>query len=435
MNRVSSPGPASATVVSGTDYAREVVPEAVATRPALAIALITSNAIMSVPIIVLGATLGADYGLTWSLLAILLGCAITAAIAALSAFAGVRSRRSAALLMEETFGLEGSKLLNVAMAIALVGWFAVELGFIGDMVSASVAEVFGLHIGREWGILGAAAIAGMIALAGIALVVRAPMVFLPFLTALLVLVLALTLSSPIPGASSPLTPKPLGTGVSAIVGTYIVGCLIMPDYSRFIRTATAAAGATIFALGPVYALVLGTYAAASLATHETAPSGIITGLGLPAAVALILPIGLLQNCIMCLYSSSLTVSTLAKFASWRAITLTTVLIGVGLAASGANALFVDFLVTLGIVFPPAVALLIFTGFSLGRSAQTRPALWIPASIGIWGLGIATGAASAWYQLGITGFPALDGFVVAAIGASVTRIWGPQLRPAWRSAKP
>ena len=160
------------------DYAREPVPAAAATRPARSIAMVISNSIMGVPIIILGATIGRDYGLGRGLIVVMLGCAITAFIAAMSAFAGVRSRCSAALLAEKTFGVSGSRLLNVVMAVALIGWFAVEMGFIGDMVSASVKDALGLSIGRVWGTVVAAGIVGAVTISGITLIAKAPLLFL-----------------------------------------------------------------------------------------------------------------------------------------------------------------------------------------------------------------------------------------------------------------
>jgi len=403
------------------DYAREPVPAAAATRPARSIAMVISNSIMGVPIIILGATIGRDYGLGRGLIVVMLGCAITAFIAAMSAFAGVRSRCSAALLAEKTFGVSGSRLLNVVMAVALIGWFAVEMGFIGDMVSASVKDALGLSIGRVWGTVVAAGIVGAVTISGITLIAKAPLLFLPFLGCLLCAVFALTATATAAPAEAALPAVSFGTGVSAVVGNYIVGCLIMPDYSRFVKTTRAAVGAIVISLGPVYALVLGTYAAAALVTHQDVPAAILTGLGLPAVVALILPIGLLQNGIMCLYSAALTVSSLLRAISWRTATIALASVGLVLALSGANEVFIQFLVMLGIVFPPAAALLISTGLTADTSAGSRSRDWNWVSLVIWAAGIVAGAATNWLGVGLTGFPALDGFIVSAAGVALTRM--------------
>jgi cytosine permease len=400
------------------EFPREPVPETSANRPAWAISLIVGNAIMGVPVMILGASLGADYGWADTWWVIGLGCAITAAFAALSAYAGVKSRRSAALLAQHAFGASGARFLNVAIAIALLGWFAVEMGFVGAMLADSSRSVLSVEIGRAPGIVGASVLVCAITMAGITLISRAPRVFLPLLGMLLFAVIALTRQHAPPVRTDAALVESMGSGISAIVGAYIVGCLIMPDYSRFVRSPNAAVGATLVALGPIYALALGTYAAAGLAVNQAQPSGILLALGLPGFISLLLPIGLLQNGIMCLYSSALATSTFIRAFSFRAIVAATMLIGMSLALAGADSLFVGLLVVLGIVFPPAVALLIGAGLSAQPHANADGRHWNGAGLALWAIGIACGASSQWLGWGLTGFSAFDGFIGSAVGIPI-----------------
>jgi cytosine permease len=302
----------------------------------------------------------------------------------------------------------------------LLGWFAVEMGFIGAMVAEGVQSAVGTDIGRAPGIVAASLLICAVSVVGISLISRAPLLFLPLLTALLLAVMFLTFQASGGGqAAVQIADKSLGTGVSAIVGAYIVGCLIMPDYSRFVRTSKAAVGATIIALGPVFGLVLGTYALAGLVTQNGQPSAILAALGLPAIVGLLLPVGLMQNGIMCLYSSSLATSTLLKSVSFRPIAIITMLVGMVMALAGADGFFVNFLVILGIIFPPAAALLIDAG--LFRQSEQENIAWQWPSLAVWCFGIACGCGSAWFGLGVTGFPAFDGFLGAAAGAAASHM--------------
>ena len=397
------------------DFPREPVPEEAATRAAGSIAMMVSNAAMGVPVMILGASIGKDYGSFTTWLVIAIGCAITASLAASAAYAGVKSRRSTALLAKQAFGSSGAHLLNLAVAVALLGWFSVEMGFVGDMVSEGVKNVFDVAIGRGPGIVTASFLICGICVFGIGLVSRAPMLFLPFLGVLLLVVLSMTLRAPNGPLPQAVPFKSIGPGVSAIVGAYVIGCLIMPDYTRFIRTSRAAVGATVFALGPVYGVVLGTYALAGLATHHSQPTSIFLGLGLPAVIGLILPIGLMQNGIMCLYSSVLATSTLVRAGSFSLLAIVSMIAGLGLALAGADSFFVNFLVILGIIFPPAVALLIYAGLFAAPVKQPRSQEWKLAEIAVWSGGIACGVASEWGGLGATGFSAFDGFLGAGVG--------------------
>lgn len=195
-----------------------------------------------------------------------------------------------------------------------------------------------------------------------------------------------------------------------------VGCLIIPDFSRLVRTPRAAIGTTIIALGPVYALVLGTYAVVGLVTQSSQSSAILLALGLLAIIGPLLQMGLMQNGIMCLYPSSLAASAFMKSASFKFIAIATMLVGMGMALAGVDSFFVNFLVILGIIFPPAAALLIDVG--LFRQPLPEAKTWQWPSLAVWCFGSACGCASEWLGIGMTGFSAFDGFLGAAVGAAV-----------------
>jgi purine-cytosine permease-like protein len=206
-----------------------------------------SSTIMGVPCIILGGSLGTGYGWNRAILIIAIGCALTGTIASLAAYAGVRSRRTAALLAKQTFGTQGAALL-------------------------------------------------------------------------------------------------------------------------------------------------GTYALAALATRQTLPTEILSALGFPAVIGLLLPVGLLQNGIVCLYSSSLASSQLAPRAPIRRMTMLLAIVCGALALIGVNEWFVSFLVILGTVFAPAVALLILTGI-LTSDQRHVDRDWSLPHLATWLLGIGTGIMS------------------------------------------
>lgn len=398
-------------------YPREPVPDEAANRPARTVGMIVSNAVMGVPVIMLGASLGKDYGFPRALFVILLGCAITAGMASLAAVAGVRSRRSTALLAERTFGLAGARLLNIAVALGLLGWLSVELGFIGQLVKSGAENGFGLPFAAWPGILIASGCILAITIYGISVIGKTPVLFLPLLGLLLCWVAFHAVQAD-HGQVPMISGSSLGTGVSAIVGGYIVGCLIMPDYSRFVRSVVPAVGATWFALGLVYSLVLLTYAYGGNVVGSQDPAKILIALGVAPALTLILPIGLMQNGLMCLYSSTLAISTILRRVpfGWCAVAL--MAIGLSLALAGVEGFFVQFLVTLGIVFPPATALMIHSAL-LEREANQREWNW--PHLLVWALASATGWIVQTTGTGLTSISALDGFIVAFALVFATRL--------------
>ncbi|MBY8826367.1 cytosine permease [Sphingomonas colocasiae] len=389
------------------EFPREPVPAEHANRSAASITLILISSIMSVPMIILGGTIGRDYGLFNALIVTIAGCALTAGLAMLMAYAGVRTRRSTALLSEQAFGSRGARVLTAALGIALLGWLAVEMGFIGELAVGGIRRALGAEPPLAIGILGAAAIIGAIAIFGFSVIARVPLIFVPLLLLLLIFVALKALPRLETVDTVAGTAVPIGRGISAIIGSFVIGCIILPDYSRFIgrsRDAMAAAG---MALGPVWAAVIGCYAAAGLVARSGDPAEVLMLLGMPAVLTILLPLGLMQNGIMTLYSSALVTSTWLKRIRFTHIVIVTAGIGALIALAGAQNAFVSYLVLLGLVFPPAAAILIQQAL-FGR-AEEGDVRW--RNLAIWGVASAV-ATVCEYKAGITGISALDGFITA-----------------------
>jgi cytosine permease len=399
------------------EFPREPVPAEHANRSAASITLILISSIMGVPIIILGGSIGRDYGLPNAMVVTVAGCALTAGLAMLMAYAGVRTRRSTALLSEQAFGPTGARVLTAALGVALLGWFAVEMGFIGELAVGGIRRAFGAQPPLAIGIVGATLIIGAIAIFGFAVIARVPLIFVPLLVLLLIFVALRTLPrletvDTVAGAA-----VPLGRGISAIIGSFVIGCIILPDYSRFIRRPRDAMIAAGMALGPVWAVVIACYAAAGLVARSGDPAEVLILLSMPAMLTILLPLGLTQNGIMTLYSSALVTSTWLKRVRFTHIVVVTAAIGALIALAGAQNAFVSYLVLLGLVFPPAAAILIQQAL-FGRvvAADVR---W--RSLVIWGVASAI-ATYGEYGAGITGASALDGFIAAfALAAATSRL--------------
>ncbi len=399
------------------EFPREPVPAEHANRSAGSITLILISSIMSVPMIILGGTIGRDYGLFNAMMVTVAGCALTAGLAMLMAYAGVRTRRSTALLSEQAFGSRGARVLTAALGIALLGWLAVEMGFIGELAVGGIRRAFGAEPPLASGILGAALIIGAITIFGFSLIARVPLIFVPLLLLLLVFVAVAALPRLETADTIAATAVPIGRGISAIIGSFVIGCIILPDYSRFIarpRDAMIAAGT---ALGPVWAVVIGCYAAAGLVARSGDPAEVLMLLGMPVVLTILLPLGLMQNGIMTLYSSALVSSTWLKRVRFTHIVIVTAAVGALIALAGVQNAFVSYLVLLGLVFPPAAAILIQQAlFGRAVAADVR---W--RSLAIWGVASAV-ATYGEYGAGITGASALDGFITAfALAAAASRL--------------
>jgi len=398
------------------EFPREAVPLEHANRSPASIAMIMTGMLMGVPMIILGGSIGRDYGLINAAIVIASGCGLSAILAMLTAYAGARTRLSTALLSEQAFGRNGARALTAALGIALVGWVAVEMGFIGEFAVGGFRRALAVEIPLAASIIVATAVIALITIFGIALISRAPLVFIP----LLILLLGFVVITAVPklevtGPVSSIA-VPMGTGISAIIGSFIIGCIVQPDYSRFIRRPRDAMIAVGISLGPIWMIVIGGYAAAGLVAQSEDPAEVLILLGMPAALTILLPLGLTQNGIVTLYSSVLVNATWLRGISFTWLVIATAAISALIALAGAQNAFVSYLVLLGLVFPPAAAILVQE--ALFGSAQESSVRW--HTLAIWGLGSAAATLSE-YKTGLTGISALDGFIVAfALAFAYTR---------------
>jgi len=402
------------------EFPREAVPLEHANRSPVSIAMIMSGMLMGVPMIILGGAIGRDYGLVNAAIVIAAGCGLSAVLAMLTAYAGARTRLSTALLSEQAFGRQGARALTAALGIALVGWVAVEMGFIGEFAVGGFRRALGVEVPLAVAIIVATTTIALITIFGIALISRVPLVFVPLLLLLLGFVVItavprLEVTGPVSSVA-----VPLGTGISAIIGSFIIGCIVQPDYSRFIRRPRDAMVAVGVSLGPIWMIIIGGYAAAGLVAQSNDAAEVLIMLGMPAALTILLPLGLTQNGIVTLYSSALVNATWLRGISFTWLVIATSAISALMALAGAQEAFVSYLVLLGLVFPPAAAILVQE--ALFGTAQSTNVRWHTLAIWLLGSGAATLSE---YKVGITGISALDGFIVAfALSFAWTR---------WRAA--
>jgi cytosine permease len=220
----------------------------------------------------------------------------------------------------------------------------------------------------------------------------------------------------------------IGAAISAIVGTYIVGIIIQPDYGRFVRRPRNAALAAFLALAVTFPLILGLSAVPSLALEkpDLIAALIVLGIGLPAVALLLL--GAWIDASACLYSGSLALAKL--FPRFRLVYIVAGagVVGTLLALLHAERHFMPFLQLLGVALPPVAAVQGVTALwpkgELAGSARPGqdPRVRL-ASLAAWAIGIAMGLAADRAGLSLTGIASLDSIVGAGATAIVARVLG------------
>lgn len=379
---------------------------------------IVAGSLSGLPVFILGAQVAGALGFRSAIGAVALGAAIMTLLGGAGAYAGSRTRMGLAMLSDITFGRLGARLVKLLIAIALLGWFGVIISVLGATAASAVASMTGLLlpppvISVPLGVLVATvAMRGANGLEGIG------MVLVPL--TILTLILSVWLSAPHLGdvfARSPGGSLDFSGCVSAIVGSYIVGIVIQPDYGRFVRQpwmAALGAGAALGAIFPVV-LLLSSISSLAFAKPNLLEAMIALGFGLPALAVLLL--GAWIDAAACLYSGSLSFAHQAPRLSFRQVVIGATIGGILLVLVHAEQKFIGFLTLLGIALPPVATVQILAAL-LGRAADLeRPGTSIPplrpAALLAWLSGVTAGALAERGWIMLTGVATVDAVLASA----------------------
>ena len=213
--------------------------------------------------------------------------------------------------------------MNLAFSISLLGWFGINLNLFGLAIAGLAKELFGVIPPELFITIIASLFITVTTIIGFRAINLVSMLMIPVLAFVAVALLLKTISHSVPVVTTSQVDLSLGDGISAIVGSVVIGSIIMPDITRFLRTSGGA-----------------------LLTSGT--SIIIAGSWVLNALNL--------------YSAVLGVT--ASFPGLSARAVTVVLGVIGVTAGLLNILdsFVTFLLYLSIVFIPVAGVIIIDHF-------------------------------------------------------------------------
>lgn len=405
---------------SREDFSREPVPQE-KTLSGIHIALVIIGGTIGIPVYLMSAKLGSSLGLAQAGPAFLLGCLVLGGLGALTSLSGSRSHLSTYMLVAFAFGRRGAKIVNFIIALSLLGWYAVTMNVFAQAMDSMVQDLSGYSIQHAWYIVIGSMLMCGVSIAGFQGIDKLALLLVPLM--LMFLLYAALLATDIKPFSEMLEAQQSALGfsqaVSAVIGSYIVGVVIQPDYSRFAKNDRHAMWAVFFALGISFPLVMLLSAIPGVASGEQdlVKIMVLLGIGVPAFVLLLL--GSWSSNVLSLYSSSLSVATIFTRVHLWQIILIIGLLGTVLAFLNAQRYLVDFLLLLGIAIPPvagiyAIEVLLFRRGHCDVHKLDEESPFNAKAFIAWGGAILFGYLSQHHILSLVSISAIDSLLVACV---------------------
>ena len=379
------------------EYTSGAVPDGVSSS-GFSLALIVIGGTIGFAIFIVSAQIGGSLGYTKAAFAFALGSLILGVMGALTSYVGARSRLSTYLLTDYAFGQLGSKIANAAVAISLIGWFGVISNSLGQAAHTMLVDAFGITIPTWSLVLVASVLMIAITIHGFKGIDKLALYLVPVMLVFLIYAGYRSVSAST-GAPLELTSDfTFQTAVSAVVGSYIAGVIIQPDYSRFAKSHAGAIWSVFIALGIIFPLVMFLSALPSLTAGNPDLLAVMASLGLVIPAFFLFALGAWASNVLCLYSSGLSIATMTNKFTLKQILLAIGVLGTSIAFVKAQAYLVGFLVALGVIIPPIGAVYLIDAFFIRRFSygdlkdEKITHYRIPA-LAAWGAGSAFGFVS------------------------------------------
>jgi len=324
------------------------------------VAAVAAMVAFSLPTFVTGLEIGAALNPFNTALALFWGSVIIFLIGSVMGVIGAKSRMSSYLLVRVAFGDVGAGFVNIAFTISLIGWFGVNINLFMDAVAGLGRDVWDVNFPPIGLAIFASVCMTLTTLIGFKAINILASLLVPVLAIVTFLLAKSALNTQTISeifAVETVESLTIGEGISAIVGAIIIGAIILPDITRFVRHWSGAIYTSVIAYIIVQLAVMG---AAALAGATSGKDDILEimldmNLGIGAFIIVIAGSWVLNS--LNLYSAVL--GTKATFPKLKTLALTLGLGAIGVIAALMNILdsFVTFLFYLSVIFIPVAGVL------------------------------------------------------------------------------
>ena len=403
------------------DYATEAVPED-KTVSGFRIGMINGNLAFAVPGLLTGLEVGTSLGFQQSVLAFLVGGVLLSLMGFITGWVGQQNRFTSYMLLKFVFGTRGASVISLAFVISLLGWYGVNIDLFSEVTSTFLQNEFDTELPIWLMEVALGLVITLTTIWGFVLLDKLSGYFVPLLAVILCYMLYQTLSwqQPIPPTDYVATALSFGEAVTAVVGSFIVSVVIMPDLSRFARHKMDAAVASVFPFLGLSSFVYLVSALAGVLLGEADVLVVMLTLGLGTFAFILLIVSSWVTNVLNLYSAGLGLKALTpKVEHWVLVVIAGVL---GTLVSSINLLdsFTSFLFGLAIIFTPVAAIYSTDFFFIRKQTRyqlseldTAEPINYSALIA-WALGVLFTYTANHYTVSFSGIEAVDACVVTVL---------------------
>ncbi|MFE6964214.1 cytosine permease [Agromyces sp. NPDC057679] len=355
------------------------------------------------------------------------GSLLLGLLAMACAYVGAATGLSTAMLSRAVFGKIGGAVLAIALAVSLLGWFAVQAGFFGSNAQIAFSELTGLDVPVQLFTAIGGVLMVLTALWGYRSISRLSTLAVPLLLLLLVVGVVVAFATfGAGGLDSPVeTTITFGGAVSLVMGIFILGVVSAPDMARWAKTPrqAMAAGFVGFFFGNSIIIVVAILLARVMDQSELMTIYFTLGLGLVAVVVLILAQWTTNT--TNIYSAALSFSSISGRMNRRTLTIVGGAVGIVIAVAGAADFFVPFILAIGVIIAPYGGVYLAAYLTGRRGSRFTPGAAVPTvdvwAVVAWAAGIfvalattnpADGLGFGWAS--ITTISALDGLLAGFV---------------------
>ncbi|MCG8412899.1 MAG: cytosine permease, partial [Pseudomonadales bacterium] len=217
---------------------------------------------LTLPTLYTGAFTAEQLGFMGTAQAVLVASLVLAMMSIPAAIVGAETRLSSYLIIEFVFGRRGSDFVNALLGLSLLGWFAVTAGFFGETLAIAFNEFLGSSPPTWLLTLVSSALIIITTIFGFKAIDRLALFAVPVLILFLLYVTNLSLADSSWEAvvqTEASNPDYFFTAVSTVIGSLIVGVVLMPDLSRYARSVKDCVSASILGngIGNCFSMLMG----------------------------------------------------------------------------------------------------------------------------------------------------------------------------------